>query len=89
MEKTYPGTIVNYKKTDDNRFLYSFTALDASIRGWEYCRPIVVVDGTHLKSTYEGTMLIASTLDSGGTVYTITATRLICFIYNQYMLYLF
>jgi len=89
LEKTYPGTIVNYKKTDENHFLYSFTALDASIRGWEYCRPIVVVDGTHLKSTYEGTMLIASTLDPGGTVYTITATRLICFIYKQYMLYLF
>ncbi|XP_049353825.1 protein FAR1-RELATED SEQUENCE 4-like [Solanum verrucosum] len=68
LEKTYPGTIVNYKKTDENHFLYSFTALDASIRGWEYCRPIVVVDGTHLKSTYEGTMLIASTLDPGGHI---------------------
>ncbi|KAH0699024.1 hypothetical protein KY284_013239 [Solanum tuberosum] len=58
-------------------YMQAWRALDASIRGWEYCRPIVVVDGTHLKSTYEGTMLIASTLDPGGTVYTITATRLV------------
>ncbi|KAH0701780.1 hypothetical protein KY285_016058 [Solanum tuberosum] len=54
-------------------YMQAWRALDASIRGWEYCRPIVVVDGTHLKSTYEDTMLIASTLDLGGTV---TAYRL-------------
>ncbi|KAK6777443.1 hypothetical protein RDI58_024160 [Solanum bulbocastanum] len=68
LETTYLGTVVKYKKTDENHFLYSFVALDASIRGWDYCRPIVVVDGTHLKSTYEGTMLIASTLDPGGHI---------------------
>ncbi|XP_060195013.1 uncharacterized protein LOC132624218 [Lycium barbarum] len=48
--------------------LYTFIALEACIRGWEYCKPIVVVDGTHLKSTYNGTMLIACTLDPGGSL---------------------
>ncbi|KAH0639443.1 hypothetical protein KY285_036029 [Solanum tuberosum] len=56
-----------YTPTDIREDMLSIHALDASIRGWEYCRPILVVDGTHLKSTYEGTMLIASTLDPGGT----------------------
>lgn len=30
LEKAYPGTIVNYRKTDENHFLYSFTTVDAS-----------------------------------------------------------
>lgn len=68
LEKTYPETVVSLKKEDEDRFLYAFIALDACIRGWEYCRPIVVVDRTHLKSTYEGTMLISSTLDLGGII---------------------
>ncbi|KAH0658736.1 hypothetical protein KY289_027484 [Solanum tuberosum] len=49
-------------------YMQAWRALDASIRDWEYCQPIVVVDGTHLKSTYEGTMLTASTLDPGGHI---------------------
>ncbi|XP_022859407.1 uncharacterized protein LOC111380153 [Olea europaea var. sylvestris] len=28
-----------------NRFKYCFMALGASIRGWQHCRPIIVVDG--------------------------------------------
>ncbi|XP_060210368.1 uncharacterized protein LOC132637273 [Lycium barbarum] len=68
LEKTYPGSVVSLEKTAEDRFLYAFVALEPCIRGWEYCRPIVVVDGTHLKSTYEGTMLIASTLDPGGSI---------------------
>ncbi|KAK6780354.1 hypothetical protein RDI58_022538 [Solanum bulbocastanum] len=36
---------------------------EACIRGWEYCRPVVVVDGTALRGAYGGTMLIASTMD--------------------------
>ncbi|KAM3361319.1 hypothetical protein P3S68_016173 [Capsicum galapagoense] len=68
LEKHYPGSVVSWKKTEKNRFLYAFVALDASIRGWEYCRPIVVVDGAALKSLYGGTMLTASTLDPGGHI---------------------
>ncbi|XP_060187673.1 uncharacterized protein LOC132616919 [Lycium barbarum] len=67
LEKTCPGSVVSLEKTAEDRFLYAFVALEPCITGWEYCRPTVVVDGTHLKSTYEGTMLIASTLDPGGS----------------------
>ncbi|XP_060212179.1 uncharacterized protein LOC132639773 [Lycium barbarum] len=68
LQKTYPGSVVRLEKTEEDRFLYTFVALEDCIRGWEYCRPIVVVDGTHLKSTYKGTMLIACTLDPGGSI---------------------
>ncbi|XP_060183337.1 uncharacterized protein LOC132613338 [Lycium barbarum] len=65
LEKIYPGSVVSLEKPAEDRFLYAFVALEPYIRGWEHYRPIVVVDGTHLISTYEGTMLITSTLDPG------------------------
>nr|XP_009803152.1 PREDICTED: uncharacterized protein LOC104248567 [Nicotiana sylvestris] len=68
MFKTYPGSVVKLKKTADECFLYAFVALCTSISGWEYCRPVVVVDGTFLKSAYMGIMLIVSTMDAAGTI---------------------
>ncbi|XP_070001923.1 uncharacterized protein [Nicotiana sylvestris] len=49
LEKTYPGSVVKLKKADDNCFLYAFVAIYTSISSWEYCRPVVVVDGTFIK----------------------------------------
>ncbi|XP_019241439.1 PREDICTED: uncharacterized protein LOC109221408 [Nicotiana attenuata] len=51
LEKTYPGSVVKLKKTDDDCFL-----------------PVLVVDGTFLKSAYRGIMLTASTMDAAGIV---------------------
>ncbi|KAH0694814.1 hypothetical protein KY285_021911 [Solanum tuberosum] len=42
----------------------TYPALFTSIKGWEYCRPIVVVDGTFLKGAYKETLLTANTLDA-------------------------
>ncbi|XP_019264093.1 PREDICTED: uncharacterized protein LOC109241770 [Nicotiana attenuata] len=69
LEKTYPGSVVKLKKTADECFLYVFVALCTSISGWEYCRPVVVVDGTFLKSAYRGIMLTTSTMDAAGTIF--------------------
>ncbi|XP_009608926.1 uncharacterized protein [Nicotiana tomentosiformis] len=68
LEKTYPGSVVKLQKTEDDCFLYSFIALSTSIRSWEHCRPVVVVDGTFLKSAYRRIMLIASTMDAAGSI---------------------
>ncbi|XP_070003300.1 uncharacterized protein LOC142165767 [Nicotiana tabacum] len=68
LEKTYPGSVVKLKKTDDDCFLYVFVANCTSISGWEYYRPVVVVDGTFLKSAYRGIMLTTSTMDATGTI---------------------
>ncbi|XP_019239836.1 PREDICTED: protein FAR1-RELATED SEQUENCE 4-like [Nicotiana attenuata] len=68
LEKTYPGSVVKLKKTDDDCFLYVFVAICASISCWEYCSPVEVVDGTFLKSAYRGIMLTASTMDAAGTI---------------------
>ncbi|XP_019251247.1 PREDICTED: uncharacterized protein LOC109230179 [Nicotiana attenuata] len=68
LEETYPGSVVKLKKAADDCFLYAFVALCTSISGWQHCRPVVVVDGTFLKSAYRGIMLTASTMDGAGTI---------------------
>nr|XP_016452622.1 PREDICTED: uncharacterized protein LOC107777149 [Nicotiana tabacum] len=64
LEETYPGSVVKLKKTADECFLYAFVALCTSIIGWQHCRPVVVVDGAFLKSSYKGIMLTASPMDA-------------------------
>ncbi|XP_062103307.1 uncharacterized protein LOC133814353 [Humulus lupulus] len=44
-------------------------SLNASIKGWNYCVPVVIVDGTFLKSTYGGTLLVAATQDAEGRIF--------------------
>ncbi|XP_050232966.1 uncharacterized protein LOC126681471 [Mercurialis annua] len=61
--ETNPGLVVNIPTSKDNIFLYAFMALDASIKGWKYCRPVVVTDGTFLKSNYGRTLLTTCTQD--------------------------
>ncbi|XP_070042143.1 uncharacterized protein [Nicotiana tomentosiformis] len=68
LENTYPGSVVKLQKTDDGCFLYAFVTLSTPINGWEYCRPVVVVDGTFLKSAYRGIILTASTMDAASSI---------------------
>ncbi|KAM6587977.1 hypothetical protein CsatA_010582 [Cannabis sativa] len=69
LQKTNPETIVHMQTEDDKSFKYLFVALDASIKGWKKCKPIIVVDGTFLKSTYGGTLLSACTQDANGHIF--------------------
>ncbi|XP_047264204.1 uncharacterized protein LOC124896640 [Capsicum annuum] len=59
-----PGSFTRLHKMEDNHFLYVFVMLSTLIRGWRYCMPTIVVDGTFLKSAYKGTMFSASVLDA-------------------------
>ncbi|XP_060217008.1 PKS-NRPS hybrid synthetase cheA-like [Lycium barbarum] len=68
VNKTNLGSFTTLNKTVDGHFLYAFVALSASIRGWKYCIPAVVVDGTFLKSSYAGTMLCATVLHAAGKI---------------------
>ncbi|XP_070020147.1 uncharacterized protein [Nicotiana sylvestris] len=72
LEEIYHGSVVKLKKTTDEYFLYAFVAICTSISGWQHCRPVVVVDGTFLKSAYRGIMLTASTIDAAGTILLLT-----------------
>ncbi|XP_049349071.1 uncharacterized protein LOC125813646 [Solanum verrucosum] len=68
LDKTYLGSHIRMKKTPENDFLYVFIALHAFIKGFDHCRPIVVVDTSHLKSTYTGAFVSASTLDEARNI---------------------
>ncbi|XP_070009977.1 uncharacterized protein [Nicotiana sylvestris] len=64
-----PGSVVCLRKSDEEHFMYAFVALYASIKGWEFCKPIVVVDGSFLKATYRGMLLTACSQDAGGKIF--------------------
>ncbi|XP_019251195.1 PREDICTED: uncharacterized protein LOC109230123 [Nicotiana attenuata] len=63
-----PGSVVSLRKSDVGYFMYAFVALNASIMGWEFCKPIVLVDGSFLKATYRGMLLIACSQDARGKI---------------------
>lgn len=72
LENTNPGTKTELK-TKDSRFLYLFVALAASIRGWQHCKPVLIIDATFLRSPYGGTLLFAAAQDAAGLVRIVTA----------------
>ena len=66
MDITYPGSHIRMKKSTNNEFLYLFVALNTFIQGFNHCRPVVVVDGSHLRGPYNGTFVAASTTNGAG-----------------------
>lgn len=59
-----PGTMYDVETTFDARFKYMFLALGVSLAAFSsYMRPVVVVDGTHLKGKNTGTLFVAVTKD--------------------------
>nr|XP_009785481.1 PREDICTED: uncharacterized protein LOC104233742 [Nicotiana sylvestris] len=52
---------------------FQFRVKRSSARsGWEYYRPVVVVNGTFLKSAYRGIMLTASTMNTAESLNVVT-----------------
>ena len=66
LETVYPNSYIRMQKTEDNKFMYLFIALRLLIRGFDYCRPVVVVDAAHLGGAYKGSFVSASTLNGAG-----------------------
>ncbi|KAH9752662.1 SWIM-type domain-containing protein [Citrus sinensis] len=64
------GTVTHLKQDGDGNFLYYFVALGSSIKGFmQYIRPVIAVDGTHLKGLYRGSMFVATCLDGNNQLY--------------------
>ena len=68
MNITYPDSHIRIKKIDKNEFLYVFVALNSFIQGFERCRPVMVVDGSHLRGPYNEAFVAASTTDGAGMI---------------------
>lgn len=69
LSKTNPGSIVDLETDGKDRFKYLYMAVAASITGWQYCKPIIVVDGTFLKAAYGGTLFTACTKDANENIF--------------------
>ncbi|KAH0709100.1 hypothetical protein KY284_010527 [Solanum tuberosum] len=64
----YPNSYIRMHKSEKNEFMYLFISLRPMMRGFEFCRPVVVVDASHLSGSYRGTFVLASTLDGAGCI---------------------
>ncbi|XP_058194215.1 uncharacterized protein LOC131310955 [Rhododendron vialii] len=52
-----PGSVIDVEYCDKtNCFRRIFVAFDACIKGFNYCRPLLALDGTFLKGRYIGTL---------------------------------
>nr|XP_025887254.1 uncharacterized protein LOC104647957 isoform X2 [Solanum lycopersicum] len=69
LKTVYPDSYIRMHKTEEDEFMYLFIALRPFIRGFKYCRPVVVVDGAHLSGAYKRTFVSASTLDGAGCIF--------------------
>lgn len=68
---SYCHILVTHIELDSrNRFYYFFFVFSASIRGYVYyLRPVICVDGSHLKGLYKGTLLLATAQDINKQIY--------------------
>src|SRR5579859_5103822 len=56
IEQTNPGSVAMVSKTPDSRFDRLFLCYGASASGFASCRPILGLDGSHLKNKYKGAL---------------------------------
>ena len=54
LEQANLGSILSLEHTEDNKFKRIFVSFGASRQGFTHCRPLFSLDGTHLKSKYQG-----------------------------------
>ena len=71
IEKTNPNSIAVVEATPDNRFRRAFISFGASTTGFAHCRPLLGIDGTHLKTRYKGILLTATGIDAHGQLFPI------------------
>ncbi|KAJ9555951.1 hypothetical protein OSB04_010565 [Centaurea solstitialis] len=65
LELHNPSTITRIRTDSDRRFTMCFAAFGTSIRTFQRnLRPVVVIDGAHLKGRYLGTMFLAVGMDA-------------------------
>ncbi|XP_062119220.1 uncharacterized protein LOC133832967 [Humulus lupulus] len=67
LHHTNVGSYIELKADEDGNCRKS--RLTVSIKGWNYCVPVVIVDGNFLKSVYGWTLLVAATQDAEGRIF--------------------
>lgn len=73
LQTANPGTLC-YLEDEEvaggaKRFKYCFVAFGASIKGYQYIRKVIVVDGTSLKGRYGGCLVSACAQDDNFQIF--------------------
>jgi zinc finger SWIM domain-containing protein 3 len=64
-----PGSIISLEKNDMKQFHRLFVSYCASAKGFVSCKPLLGLDGTHLRSKYQGILLTATATDAQGQLF--------------------
>jgi hypothetical protein len=63
------NSITRLDVTADNRFQCVFTCYGASAVGFAHCHPLLGLDGTHIKTRYQGIIPTATDIDALGQLF--------------------
>jgi hypothetical protein len=63
------NSLATIESTSENQFKRAFICYDASAMGIAHCRPLLGLDGTHLKTRYQGILLAATGVDAHGQLF--------------------
>src|SRR5438046_1018504 len=63
------SSTVVIERTNDNQFFRLFICYAASANGFEHCRPVLSLDGAHLKGKNLGILLSATTTDANRSLF--------------------
>ncbi|KAH9611123.1 hypothetical protein KSS87_001526 [Heliosperma pusillum] len=74
LKESNHGTVVQWSTTpigDSNvhTFKRVFWAFKPCIEGFEHCRPVLTIDGTHLYGKFKGTILTALSIDANNQIF--------------------
>ena len=72
LKRNNPGSIIVLECTpeeDGRRFQRVFICYGATASGFQYCRPVLGLDGTHLNSKYKGILLTATATDANESLF--------------------
>ncbi|KAK3225120.1 hypothetical protein Dsin_004982 [Dipteronia sinensis] len=70
LERTNPGSVTDFELDDDGRFKFCFFSYGACIHGFRSSiRPVIAIDGTHLKGRFHGILFVAACSDGNEQVY--------------------
>ncbi|KAK3222432.1 hypothetical protein Dsin_009457 [Dipteronia sinensis] len=71
LSRLNPGTVTDFELDDDGRFKFCFFSYGACIHGFfrSSIRPIIAIDGTHLKGRFHGILFMVACSDGNKQVY--------------------
>ncbi|GMN47253.1 hypothetical protein TIFTF001_016425 [Ficus carica] len=69
VKRKNPSSDIHIETDSENSLKYFYMCLAASKQGWPHCRPVIVVDGSALKTRFGGMLLAACGHDANGSIF--------------------